>query len=106
MAHHLVGKLVWVAVRTGAEGADDEITPQLRLVEDVVGNQAKLEGGELVTIAKQLQDGTWTGECFADNNKKACFDWCDRIMRHLSLVRYVRRHNWLGPNFKSDDSHN
>jgi hypothetical protein len=102
--HPLIGKMVWVAGRTGEIGADDEITPQLKLVEDVVGNRAKLENGEMVLIAKQLKDQTWSGECYED--KAECLLWCDRIMRHLSLVRYVRKHNWLGPNFKSSDPHN
>jgi hypothetical protein len=102
--HHLVGKLAWVAVRTGEIGADDEVTPQLRLVEDVVGNEVTLEGGEMVTLAKKLSNGTFVGECY--ENKVECVLWCNRIMRHLSLVRYVRKHNWLGPNFKSDDPYN
>lgn len=98
--HPLVGQLVWVAVRTGAPRADDEFTPQLKLVEDVVSGEARLEGGLTASVAR----GRWAGECFIDEGE--CRLWCDRIMRHLSFVRFVRRWNWTGPNFKSEDPHN
>ena len=98
--HPLIGQLVWVAVRTGAPGADDEFTPQLRLVEDVIGGVARLEGGLTASVAR----GRWAGECFTDPGD--CALWCKGIMRHISFVRYVRRWNWQGPNFKSDDPHN
>mgnify|MGYP000859493665 FL=1 len=98
--HPLVGRLVWVALRTGAPGADDEFTPQLRLVEDVIDGEARLKGGLTASIAR----GRWAGECFTDHGE--CALWCTGIMRHLSFVSYVRLWNWLGPNFESDDPYN